>query len=311
MNQLLARNSRISSGDSDPTSQVFAEYMSNIILKLPNPGQLSLLRGTANGQASFYFKSSSTGEINATLYNALIAPRVSGAGTQYGVPQVTLLGSTFINAYTQLYTSLRYRLSQADRATMQQLIAEVSNSVSALRGIWNAWVSATPDTKVPKLDMNDTQTALMQLTATMTSAWLNPGYKEKLHENPAYPYQHMSDFDQIFSGIPLSVPMAMRNEIKAVYNAQGAQGGLTAKVSNATQTLQGILDNVQHASKLNGGLKLTGSDNMIPGIMFQPADPLTLVNELDQNPPTTKARQRRSKQIRSLLPSARCRMYHS
>lgn len=275
--------------NEDPTSQVFAEYMSNIIKQIPNAGKLTLLTGTANAQASFYFQSPTTSEINANLYNNILSPRASGQGEQYGVNQAKLEASAFINAYNQLYLSLRYQLSQADQATEQELTAKVAGSITTLRPIWNSWVDAfgkTATPPVPKLDMNDTNTALIQMTAVVQTQWVNPQYKDKIQNDPSYAYVHMNDFDTIFNQIPATVPAQMRNEIKDVYNAQGAAGGLTAKVANATQTLNGIRNNIQHPSATNGGLKLTGSTRMIPGMTFQPADPITLVNELKTNPPT-------------------------
>jgi hypothetical protein len=278
---------------ADPSSQIFADYMANIIKQIPNPGKLTLLTGTANSQVSFYFQSPTTSQINADLYNNILSPRVKGVGSQYGVNQAALLSSSFINGYNQIYLSLRYQLSQLDQATMQTLLAKVAGSITALRPIWNAWVdtfgpkpnsSSEPSILVPKLDMNDTNIALIQMTGTMQTTWLNPSFQEKLKADSSYPYQHMNDFDQIFSGIPLSVPAQMRDLIKQVYNAQGAAGGITAKQANATQILSGVRNNVQHPSQANGGLKLSGSDKMIPGMIFQPQDPMTLTNELGAYP---------------------------
>lgn len=273
----------------DPASQVFAEYMANIIKQMPNPGKLNLLTGAANAQASFYFQSPTTSEINANLYNNILSPRAAGSAAQYGVDQVKLEASTFLNAYNQIYLSLRYQLSQADQAIMQKLNAEVAGSITSLRPIWNAWVDAfgaSQSPPVPKLNMNDTNIALVQMTGVLQTQWVNPDYAAKIQKDPSYPYVHMNDFDTIFNQMPATVPATMRNDIKAVYNVQGAEGGLTAKVSNATQTLNGIRNNIQHPTAANGGLRLTGSSNMIPGMTFQPADPITLVDELDTNPPT-------------------------
>ena len=63
----------------------------------------------------------------------------------------------------------------------------------------------------------------MMMTATLTGPWLNPEDLPKLQEDPSYPYQHMNDFNKIFSNIPLSVPKQMRDGIKAVYNAHLAR----------------------------------------------------------------------------------------
>lgn len=272
---------------ADPSSQIFAHYMAQIIKKIPSPGKLTLLTGTAEAQASFFFKSPNTKEINLNLYNKFLSPRVQGGDSPFGVNQAQLLSSAFINAYAQVYLSLKYQLSEADQATKQQLLAEVADKITTLRPLWNAWVDAFgSEQKVPKLNMNNTDTALIQLTGTVQVAWLNPDFKDELKRDPSYPYQHMNDFDQIFSGIPLTVPQTMRNLIKDIYNAQGAEGGITAKMANATQVLNGVRENVQNPSSENGGLKLTGSTKMIPGLTFQPADPITLVNKLKTNPPS-------------------------
>lgn len=271
-----------------PTQQVFAEYMANIIKQIPTPGSFDLLTGTANAQASFYFQSPTTSEINANLYNNILSQRVRGLPAQYGVDQAELTSSVFTNDYNQLYLSIIYQLSPADQALQQQLDAKTAGTITTLRPIWNSWVDAFGKSETPpviKLDMNDTNVALIQMTAVVQTQWVNPSYVKTLKNDPAYPYVHMNDFDQIFSEIPATVPTTMRNEIKTVYNAQGAAGALTAQVSNATQTLQGIIQNIQHPSTANGGLKLTGSSNMIPGLTFQPADPITLVDELKTSPP--------------------------
>jgi len=276
------------SSETNPASQVFSLYMANILKQVPNPGNFTLLIGTADTQVSFYFKSPTTSEINANLYNQILSPRVKGHGSKYDVKQAELLSSAFINGYNQIYLSLRYQLSQADQAIMQQNVAKVAGSITTLRPIWNAWVEAfgaQSQPPVPKLNMNNTDTALIQMTGTMQGPWLNPAFVDKLKEDPSYPYQHMNDFDQIFSHIPLSVPKSMRDQIEAVYNAQGIGGGITAKVSNANQILNGVRNNIQQPSAENGGLKLTGSSRMIPGLQFEPADPITLTTILGTHPP--------------------------
>ncbi len=287
----IKTSSLVPAGSVDPTSQIFADYMAQIIKQIPNPGKLTLLTGTADAQASFYFQSPQTSEINADLYNSILSRRVKGGGSPFGVNQAELLSAPFTNAYLQVYLSLRYQLSQADQATYQELVARVAGSITTLRPLWNAWVDAfgnasTPP--VPKLDMTDTNIALIQLTYTVQSTWLNQNYKDTLTKDPSYPYTHMNDFDLIFSNIPATVPALMRDQIKAVYNAQGAQGGITAKQSNATQIINGVRANIQNPSSENGGLKQTGSTKMIPGLKFQPQDPITLVDELKTNPPTER-----------------------
>lgn len=287
MDDLVKRRNLMVEGDA--SSQVFAEYMSNIIKQIPTAGDLSLLTNPAASQVSFYYKSPTTNELNANFYNNILSPRIKGAGTLYGVDQAQLLSSAFINAYNQLYLSLRYQLSAADQATMQELVAKVAGSITSLRPIWNAWVQASggPEKSgVPLLDMNDTNTALIQMTAVVQGQWVNPDYVTKIQNDPSYPYTHMNDFNTIFNKIPVSVPLQMRNDIQDVYNAQGAAGGLTAKVSNATQILNGVRTNVQSPTLASGGLKLTGSAKLVPGMTFQPDDPITLVNELKAAPPT-------------------------
>ncbi|NEO29346.1 MAG: hypothetical protein F6K36_02605 [Symploca sp. SIO3C6] len=273
--------------DAYPASQIFAEYMANIIKHIPDPGTLTMLTGTANSQASFFFQSSTTNEINANLYNNILSPRVKGGDSPFGVNQAELLSAAFTNAYLQVYLSLRYQLSQADQATEQELVAKVANNIKTLRPLWNEWVNVFgSEQKVPKLNMSNTDTALLEMTGTLQVTWVNPDFKQKLVDDPSYPYTHMNDFDQIFSLIPATVPLQMRTQIKAVYNAQGAQGAITAKRSNATQILSGVRQNIQQPRTENGGLKLTGSDRMIPGLTFQPANPTTIVDQLRTNPPT-------------------------
>ncbi len=271
---------------TDPIQQVYSDYMANIIKQMPSPGKFKVLTGTANSQVSFYFKSPITNELNATFYNNQLSQRVQGLGEQYGVGQVKVLSSPFTNAYNQLYLSLRYHLSQQDEATKQELEAEVASSIKELRPIWNAWVGAFPDSGVPKLDDTNTYTALIQMTATVQTKWINPEYVKNLEENPSYPYEHMAEFNIIFNEIPLSVPRLMRDKIKDVYSAQGAAGGLTARVANATQTIDGIRGNIKTPTAQNGGLPITGTTRMVPGLEFTPADPLILVNELKTQPPT-------------------------
>ena len=275
--------------ETDPRQMVYAEYMANIIKQIPNAGSLKLLTGTSNAQASFYFKDPGTDEINATLYNNLLSQRLKGIGEEYGVDQVSAMQEAFINAYNDVYLSMKFQLSAADEATMQKNDAETDQTVKALRPIWNDWVKATKSEDVDELDMDSTNVALIQITNTLTSDWINPDYIDVLRDDPGYPYQHMNDFNKIFNKIPLSVPKKMLDDIKEIYNKQGAAGAITARVANATQTLSGIINNVQNPTtgeSGNGGLKLTGSDEAIPGLTFEPADPLTIVGVLDTNPPT-------------------------
>ncbi|MDH5651531.1 MAG: hypothetical protein OEZ39_06630, partial [Gammaproteobacteria bacterium] len=65
---------------------------------------------------------------------------------------------------------------------------------------------------------------------------------------------------------------------------QGAAGGIIAKVSGATQTLNGIINNIENPDLNNGGLVLT-NDNNIPGLVFEPESALSIVKILAANPP--------------------------
>ena len=287
---LTSKTAAVKTATIDPIQQVYSEYMANIIKQMPSPGKFKMLTGTANSQVSFYFKSPTTSQLNATFYNNQISQRVEGLGNQNGVDQVKVLSSPFTNAYNQVYLSLRYQLSQKDEATKQELVAEVSGSITTLRPIWNSWVAAFPSAGVTKLDETNTLTALIQLTDVVQNKWINPDYVKKLEDDPSYPYEHMTDFNTIFSEIPRSVPLLMRNQIIDVYSAQGAAGGLTARMANATQTINGIRGNIQNPSADNGGLPITGTTRMVPGLQFTPDDPITLVNQLKTSPPSSKVR---------------------
>lgn len=273
----------------DSSSQVFAEYMAGIIKQIPVPGTLSALTNTEDAQVSFYYQSPVDNSINASIYNNILALRVHSVGELDGVNQAELLtGSTFVNAYHQLYLSLIYQLSQSDQATYQQLLANVSHSLTTLTPIWNSWVDAWGSDSSPaikKLSAN-TNDALIYVTGVLNAFWLNPAYKATLQADPGYPYEHINNFDQIYSLIPLTVPTTMRDQIKAVWNAQGAAGGLTAQQSSATQTKQAILYNIQKPSADNGGMILAGGAAAIPGLVFT-GTPDQLTNELKSNPPNT------------------------
>lgn len=269
----------------NPADIIYEKYMADILSQIPSSGDYKILSGTENSQVSFFFKDASTSKINEALYNNILSQRVRDAQSQTSIGSIELTSSAFNNSYLQLYTSLRFQLSQADKATQQKLIAETSASVNALVPIWNAWVKASASDVLP-LPENDTNTALVIITATMTTTWLNPEFEQKLQTDPAYPYEHMSEFNLIFSKMPLSVPMQMRQGIQAIYNAQGAAGGLTTKVSIATQTINAIKSNVVDPDRDNGGVELT-SDKFIPGLGFKPDEALVLVNQLSANPPTS------------------------
>lgn len=274
-------------GASPAEYDVYAEYMSNIIKQLPNPGRLKLLTNTSSAQASFYFLNDSTNAVNATLYNNLLNHRIEGEGQFNGVDQVGLALEVFTNSYLGVYTRLRYQLSEADKATQQRVNAEVNTTVRALVPTWNAWWTAIKPTDVNKLDENNTEIALVQMTATLNSVWLNTEYLETLQNDPSYPYTHLNDFNIIFNKIPLSVPRTMRDLMIEVFNKSGAAGAITADIANATQTLAGIIGNIQRpttGTSGNGGMPITGSDTAVPGLVFEPGRPTVLVDQLRRNP---------------------------
>ena len=270
----------VGAAQDDPTEQVYDEYLSNIIKKLPNPGSLKLLKGTSNGQASFAFKSPTNLDINDTLYNNKISPRVRGAGQSFGVDEVELTQNTFTNDYLDIYNKLQFQLSQADTALMQENDAQTAATVRSLIPIWNSWVTATKPTDVEPLDTTNTDIALIQMTATLQTTWLNPDFEEILAEDPAYPFTHLDEFDKIFNKIPLSVPKKMRDDMKNIYGIQGVTGAITSQVASASSLLNGIRKNIISPSIESGGLPLKGSDRLIPGMKFQPDETLGLINQL-------------------------------
>ena len=288
-NKNKAVNFRIGSAVADPTEQVFEEYMSKIIKKLPNPGSLKMLKGTSNGQASFVFKSPSTLDINSTLYNNQISPRVVGKGQKYGVDQVEFAQSTFTNDCLDVYNKLEYQLSQADTARQQENDAKTAAAVRKLIPVWNDWVKAIQPTDVKPLDSVNTNIALIQMTATLTSVWLNPEYAPILAEDPEYPYVNLTEFNTIFNKIPLSVPKLMRGLMIDIYGVQGTTGSVTAQLATASTTLQGIRTNITSPTAATGGLPLAGTEKLIPGMKFEPDEALALINQLKGQTGTVKA----------------------
>lgn len=268
-----------------PSQQVYDEYMANIIKQIPNAGDLKLLKGTSNAQASFYYKDLVTGDINTTLYNNLLSQRAEGIESEFGVDEVQLTQNNFVNDYNSVYLKIMYQLSANDRAIQQKNDANTVNAVRALTPIWNAWVKATGEKDVPILD-KDTNVALIQITSTLQTVWISKDYIPILKDDPSYPYTHLNNFDQIFGDIPPSVSKQMRTYMVDIYVKQGASGVITAQLANATQTLAGIINNVQNPTEENGGMKLTGDDAYVPGLMFEPKDPLAVVGKLEENPPT-------------------------
>lgn len=270
----------------DQSSLIYSQYIAAVITQLPNASAFKVLDGTSNAQASFYYKSPTTGKVNAVLYNNILSPRVKGLGKVADVDHVRLESSPFTSGYLNVYQSMQYSLSQADQAAMQRNVAESANSIKALRPQWNAWVSVSKTTDVPALDMNDTDIALMQITATMQTVWLNPAYAQKLKDEPGYPYGHMNDFDKIFQ-FPASVPKSMHDLVKNVYAVQGIGGTITARRASGLQQLAAVTNNITSPNPDNGGMPLT-SGKTAPAFMFEPNDPITVVNELSVKPPSTR-----------------------
>jgi len=288
MSPMTLTRAGVAAATVPPTDQVFDEYMSNIVAQMPTHSGLAVLQGVANSQVSFAFKSSATDEVNNNFYNNLLAPRYEGQPQLYGVGQVKQSSSTFINAYQQLYASLTYQLSQADQAHYNSAMAAVNNKMRTLVPLFNKWVQAVGASMTPpvkELNGQDMEAALMQLTAVMNGPWLGDGYAAKLKADPNYPYQHMTDFNQIYGNIPLSVPTTVTDAISSVWTDQGIVGGLVAKKALAVQTIASINNNLAHASADNGGMQLATSHDFVPGWTFQPSDPTPITTLLGSNPP--------------------------
>lgn len=276
----------IKSDNPEPVEiQAYREYISNIILQLPNADTLKLLIGSDSTIASFYFLSNITGAINATLYNNLLNQRIVGKGSQYGVKQVETSQDAFTNNYLSVYTKLRYQLSVKDKALQQKLNADVASTVSILIPLWNTWITTAQPTDVYKLDELNTDIALIQMTDTLNTIWINPDYIHIIKADPSYPYLHINEFDIIYSNIPISVPKDMRDTMKEIFEKSGDAGKITSTVANATHTLAAIINNLQNPTPKNGALSLTENDLLIPGITFNPANPDTIINQLREQPP--------------------------
>ncbi|WP_406844556.1 hypothetical protein [Flavobacterium soyae] len=290
LQEILKENATLKTIGTPAEYEVYAEYMSNIIKQLPNPGKLKLLTNTSSAQASFYFLDDATSAVNSTLYNNLLNQRIEGEGTANGVEQVGLTQDAFTNSYLSVYTKLRYQLSPNDKATQQRVNADVASTVRALIPVWNAWYEAVLPTDVKKLNATNTDVALIQMTSTLNTVWLNPKFKEIIEKDSSYPYTHLNDFNTIYSKIPVSVSKQMRDYMIEVFNKSGAAGAITADIANATQTLAGIIDNIQRPTTGddgNGGMTITGSDKAIPGLVFEPARPNAIVDQLRTNPPSS------------------------
>ncbi|TDO77340.1 hypothetical protein EV143_104103 [Flavobacterium chryseum] len=269
--------------DEPAEYQIYAEYMSNIILQLPNSGQLQFLTGTSSGQASFYFKNNQ-GAVNSSLYNNFLDQRIAGEGTQYGVRQVALTSDSFINSYLSVYTKLRYQLSPNDKARQQLLYGKVSSTVRKIIPLWNAYVDEFQPNNIFKLHETNTDIALIQITDVLNTVWINTEYILTLKEDPSFPYNHISDFRNIYNQIPETVPVEMVELMVEIYKISGEAGATTAEIANAVHTTAIIIYNLVHPTHENKGLSLTGSEKLIPGLLFEPEYPDDIVNQLSNNP---------------------------
>lgn len=271
--------------DDSVENQTYAEYMSNIILQLPNSEKLQLLTGTSSGQASFYFMNNK-GEVNASLYNNFLNQRISGEGIQYGVRQAGLTLDSFINSYLSVYLKIRYQLSPKDKAEQEEISSKVASTVTDLIPLWNAYVGKYHPNNISKLNETNTNIALIQVTDTLNTVWINPEYILVLKDEPSYPYTHIDEFSKIYSEIPTEeyfIP-EMKKLMENIYSLSGASGAVTAEIANAVHTLAMIIYNLNYPSTQNKGLSLTGSDNLIPGMWFEPSNPDNITDQLSKVP---------------------------
>lgn len=274
----------IKSMSNDTTEQqVYAEYMSNIILQLPNSEKLQFLTGTSSGQASFYFMNNQ-GVVNGTLYNNFLNQRISGKETQYGVRQVSLTSDSFINSYLSVYSKLRYQLSKSDEAAQKEVYANVSSTVRKLIPLWNAYVMEFKPKNISKLHETNTDIALIQITDALNTAWINPDYVLILKEDPSFPYNHIDDFRNIYNQIPTTVGDEMIILMIKIYELSGTAGAVTAAIANAVHTQAGIIYNLAIPSHESKGLPVTGSDKLTPGFLFEGSSPDDIVNQLSTYP---------------------------
>lgn len=269
--------------DTAPEYQIYAEYMSNIILQLPNSDKLQFLTGTSSGQASFYFENKEE-SVNATLYNNFLNQRISGEGTQYGVKQAGLTSDSFINSYLSVYLKLRYQLSQNDKIAQQRINVDVASTVKELVPIWNTYVAQFEPKSISKLNETNTDIALIQITDALNTVWINPLFILKLKENPSYPYEHIDEFTAIYNQIPKTVSNTMIELMINIYKVSGAAGEITSRIAYAIHTLAIIINNLLRPNNENKGLSLTGTKKFIPGLIFEPGDPENIINQLDRNP---------------------------
>lgn len=271
--------------DNSVENQTYAEYMSNIILQLPNSEKLQLLTGTSSGQASFYFINDKK-QVNASLYNNFLNQRIFGQETQYGVRQAGLTLDSFINSYLSVYLKLRYQLSPKDKAEQEEISSKAASTVKDLIPLWNAYVDKYHPDNIGKLNETNTDIALIQVTDTLNTVWINSEYILVLKDEPSYPYTHIKDFSKIYSKIPIEEEFIpdMKKLMEKIYSSSGAAGAVTAEIANAVHTLAIIIYNLIYPSIQNKGLSLTGSDNLIPGIQFEPSYPSNIVDQLRKVP---------------------------
>lgn len=271
--------------DNSVENQTYAEYMSNIILQLPNAEKLQFLTGTSSSQASFYFMNNSR-EVNGSLYNNFLNQRAAGQGIQYGVRQVGLTLDSFVNSYLSVYLKLRYQLSPDDKAKQLEISSKTASAVKDLIPIWNAYVDKYLPGNINKLHETNTDIALIQVTDTLNTVWINPEYMLVLKDEPSYPYTHIDDFSKIYNRIPNQEEFIpdMKKLMENIYRLSGASGAVTAEIAYAVHTLAIIIYNLLYPSEQNKGLSLTGSENLIPGLQFNPSNPDEVLNQLSRVP---------------------------
>lgn len=271
--------------DDSVENQTYAEYMSNIILQLPNSEKLQLLTGTSSGQASFYFMNNG-GQVNGSLYNNFLNQRIIGQGTQYGVRQAGLTLDSFTNSYLSVYLKLRYQLSPKDKAEQEEINSKVASTVKNLIPLWNAYVEKYHPKNISKLSETNTNIALIQVTDALNTVWINPEYISVLKTDPSYPYTHINEFSIIYSKFPTEEYFTsdMKKLMENIYSLSGVSGAVTAEIANAVHTLAIIIYNLYYPSIENKGLSVTNSDNLIPGLLFEPSDPKNILEQLRKVP---------------------------
>ncbi|MBZ4042054.1 hypothetical protein [Flavobacterium hibisci] len=277
------KTNRESIGDAAEEYQIYAEYMSNIILQLPNSDKLQFLTGTSSGQASFYFQDAK-GSVNASLYNNFLNQRISGEGTQYGVRQAGLTLDSFINSYLSVYMKLRYQLSQKDKNEQQRINTDVASTVKGLIPIWNAYVNEFHIENISKLNETNTDIALIQITDTLNTVWINPEFIPILKQKPSFPYEHIDEFENVYNQIPKTVPNKMIELMIKIYKISGASGEITSRIAYAIHSLGVIINNLLRPTIENKGLSLTGTNKLIPGLFFERSEPEDIINQLNNSP---------------------------